>query len=154
MWEKTRKIIHISCDAIEFILAVLVGIALIVSLVLQTPTMANILLESNSTAGFTEVLEEVMNIVVGIEFIKMLCKPNTDNVIEVLLFLVARHMIIGEHDALDIFLSVLSIAILFTVRQLFHILHERKSYLSRSISKKIYGDTTLEQVEEEAKKED
>ena len=78
-------------------------------------------------------------LVIGIEFIKMLCKPNPDNVIEVLLFLVARHMIIDENTALDILLSVLSIAILFIVRQAFHIVHERKSQLVNKVAQKIHG---------------
>lgn len=126
MWEKTRKIMHQICDAIEFLLAIIVCIALIASLVMQAPGMVDVLKEANSTAGFIEVLEQIMNIVVGIEFIKMLCKPNTDNVIEVLIFLIARHMIIGENSALDIFLSVLSMAILFVVKQGTHIVREKK----------------------------
>ena len=50
------------------------------------------------------------------EFIKMLCRPSADNVIEVLIFLTARHMIVGGSSSLDIFLSVLSVALLYGVR--------------------------------------
>lgn len=140
MWEKIRKGIHVTCDVVEFVLAIIVGGSLIVSLVLQAPGLLQMLMESESTAGFIEVLEEIMNLVVGIEFIKMLCKPNPDNVIEVLLFLVARHLIIGEHAAFDIFLSVVSIAILFLVRQLFHIVHERKHYMAKKVADWIYKE--------------
>lgn len=139
MWEKTRKIMHQICDILEFLLAIIVCIALVAAMVMQAPGMVKMLTESNGTEGFIEVLEQIMNMVVGIEFIKMLCKPNPDNVIEVLLFLVARHMIIDENTALDILLSVLSIAILFIVRQAFHIVHERKSQLVNKVAQKIYG---------------
>ena len=48
----------------------------------------------------------------------MLCKPNAENSFEVLIFLVSRHMIIGNTSALDMFLSVVSIAILCVLRRL------------------------------------
>lgn len=149
--EKLRKGMHVACDVIEFLLAIIVCVALIASLFIQAPGMIGILIHSDSTAGFIEVLEQIMNIVVGIEFIKMLCKPNPDNVIEVLLFLVARHMIVGNNSAMDIFVSVLSIAILFIVRQAFHIVHERRNHLVRHVATKIYGEDEVQAPKKEEK---
>lgn len=68
-----------------------------------------LLLKSGNTAEFLIFLEDMFSLVVGIEFIKMLCRPSADNVIEVLIFLTARHMIVGGSSSLDIFLSVLSV---------------------------------------------
>ena len=64
----------------------------------------------------TDVCVFACGVMVGIEFIKMLCKPSAENVIEVLVFLIARHMIIGSNSALDILLSVVSVALLYGVR--------------------------------------
>lgn len=50
-----------------------------------------LLLKSGNTAEFLIFLEDMFSLVVGIEFIKMLCRPSADNVIEVLIFLTARH---------------------------------------------------------------
>lgn len=75
-----------------------------------------LLLKSGNTAEFLIFLEDMFSLVVGIEFIKMLCRPSADNVIEVLIFLTARHMIVGGSSSLDIFLSVLSVALLYGVR--------------------------------------
>ena len=50
----------------------------------------------------------------------MLCKPNSDNVIEALVFLVSRHMVIGTNSAIDNLFSIISIAILFLVKALIH----------------------------------
>lgn len=55
-----------------------------------------LLLKSGNTAEFLIFLEDMFSLVVGIEFIKMLCQPSADNVIEVLIFLTARHMIVAE----------------------------------------------------------
>ena len=47
----------------------------------------------------------------------MLCKPNAANVIEVLVFLISRHMIIQETTAIEDLLSVISISLLFTFQR-------------------------------------
>jgi len=116
MREKARKIIQRVCDIIELLVAVAVGLGLIYSVILYIPFGLELLARSGDTTEFLVFLEDMFNIVVGIEFIKMLCKPSSDNVIEVLVFLVARHMIIGSSSAFDIFLSVLSVALLYAVR--------------------------------------
>lgn len=41
-----------------------------------------------------EFLDAVLGVVIGVEFLKMLCKPNTANIIEALIFVIARHMIV------------------------------------------------------------
>lgn len=116
MREKARNFIQKSCDVLELLVAVAVGVGLIVSLILYIPEGVALLTESGDTSTFLLFLEDMFSVVVGIEFIKMLCKPSAENVIEVLVFLIARHMIIGSNSALDILLSVVSVALLYGVR--------------------------------------
>lgn len=66
---------------------------------------------------FMEYLDAVFNVVIGIEFLKMLCKPSSANIIEVLIFLIARHMIVQTTTPLEDLLSVVSIGILFFFRR-------------------------------------
>ena len=116
MREKTRDLIQKCCDVLELVLAVAVGVGLIVSLVRYIPSAIALLTGKGGTAAFLQFLEEIFGIVVGIEFIKMLCKPSAENVIEVLVFLIARHMIIGSNSALDILLSVVAVILLYLLR--------------------------------------
>lgn len=116
MREKARNFIQKSCDVLELLVAVAVGVGLIVSLLLYIPEGVALLTKSGDTATFLLFLEDMFSVVVGIEFIKMLCKPSAENVIEVLVFLIARHMIIGSNSALDILLSVVAVALLYGVR--------------------------------------
>lgn len=116
MRERARNFIQKSCDVLELLVAVAVGVGLIVSLILYIPEGVALLTESGDTSTFLLFLEDMFSVVVGIEFIKMLCKPSAENVIEVLVFLIARHMIIGSNSALDILLSVVSVALLYGVR--------------------------------------
>ena len=130
MWNKARSFIQKSCDVLELLVAVAVGIGLVVSLILYIPDGAALLLKSGSTADFLLFLEDMFSLVVGIEFIKMLCKPSAENVIEVLVFLIARHMIIGSNSALDILLSVVSVTLLYGVRLVLR--REKQKYLKEN----------------------
>ena len=120
MLDIIRKYVHIVCEVIELFFAMLVGLALVVAVVRFVPELGSYMAGYHGTDMFLEVLEEIFSLVVGIEFIKMLCKPNTDNVIEALVFLVARHMIIVTNSAIDNLFSIISIAILFLVKAFIH----------------------------------
>ena len=112
--------IFIVSEVLVLFFALLVGLALVVAVVRFVPEIGSYMAGYHGTDMFLEVLEEIFSLVVGIEFIKMLCKPNTDNVIEALVFLVARHMIIVTNSAIDNLFSIISIAILFLVKAFIH----------------------------------
>ena len=130
MEKKVRGIIQKGCDALELLVAVAVGMGLIVSLILYIPDGVALLTKSGSTSTFLQFLEDMFSVVVGIEFIKMLCKPSAENVIEVLVFLVARHMIIGSSTALDIRLSVVPVVLLYAVRLVLR--REKQKFLEKN----------------------
>lgn len=120
VWEKMKAVSQKICDILELIVAVIVLVAVVMVIIKFLPELRELLLTGATLEKFLIFLEQIFSIVVGIEFLKMLCKPNSDNVIEVLVFLVARHMIIGSNSAVDNLLSILSIAILFLIRSYFH----------------------------------
>ena len=59
----------------------------------------------------------MFNIVIGIELLKMFCRHDLDSVVEVLLFAVARQVIIEHTSMVDNLLCMLSVAILFCIRK-------------------------------------
>ena len=63
------------------------------------------------------LLQRALDIVIGIEFIKMLAKHSPGSALEVLLYAIARHMIVGHESAVENFISVASIALIFFVRK-------------------------------------
>ncbi len=71
------------------------------------------------SASLTEFLEMAINIAVGVEFVKMLCKHTPETIIEVLLFATARQMIVYHNSALDTLIGVICIAGLFATRKYF-----------------------------------
>ena len=70
-----------------------------------------------NSESFNRFLALALNIVVGIEFLKMLCRHSMDAVIEVLLFTLARQLIVTQHSMLEGLLCIIGIAILFVVRK-------------------------------------
>ena len=65
--------------------------------------------------GFSNFLEVSFNVIVGLEFLKMIIKQTPGSVVEVLLFAISRQMIVYHASALENFLGVLAIAVLFLV---------------------------------------
>lgn len=124
--EKVRKIIQKICGLLDLIAAVLVLIAIlcsIFSLVRDVGVFQRLL---TNPSEFKHYLEQVFMLVIGIEFLGMLCRPSSENVIEVLIFLVARHMIVGDTTPYQDFVSVISVALLCVVRRYLRVAEEKQ----------------------------
>ena len=62
-------------------------------------------------------LEKVMTFAIGVEFVKMLCTHTPGTVIEVLLFAIARQMIVGHVSGFEVLAGVAAIAGLFATHK-------------------------------------
>jgi len=121
MWEKLSKRLLKMCDIFEIVISILVFVGILATLVSYLiPGMVSLFHTSTGTEQFLVYLEDIFNLVVGLEFMKLLCRISSDNIIEVLVILIARHMIIEAHVALDIFLSAISIVLLLLLRAALH----------------------------------
>ena len=89
----------------EVVLSGIVLIALLMSIVPLLRLMPGLLTDADSMEVHT-FLERALDIVIGIEFIKMLAKHSPGSVLEVLLYAIARHMIVGHEDAVQNLVSV------------------------------------------------
>ncbi|MDE7017541.1 MAG: hypothetical protein K2P65_08205 [Lachnospiraceae bacterium] len=118
--QKFKKAIQkISAILEQFVaLMVLAGILLTIGSLLKDFAIFRALLDDVSV--FQAYLEDIFMIVIGIEFLQMLCRPNSDNIMEVLIFLVARHMIVSETTPFEDFVSVISIILLCVLRRYLH----------------------------------
>ena len=110
-----NRIIQAS-SLLEVLLSGLVLIGLLLSVVPLIRWMPGLLFDGNE-AEIRTFLERSLDIVIGIEFIKMLAKHSPGSVLEVLLYAIARHMIVGHESAVENFISVASIALIFFVRK-------------------------------------
>lgn len=120
MWERLKKWTQVACDVLELVVAAIVLIGVIIAIVRLVPQLGEYFYSKEPAEGFSIFMEHVLAVVIGIEFLQMLCRPNSDNVVEVLIFLVARHMIVGSTTSLEDFVSVISIILLCLLRRYLH----------------------------------
>lgn len=60
---------------------------------------------------------DALKLIIGIEFVKMLIRQTPETVVEVLLFAMARKLIIGTFTSVDIVVGIGAIAVLFVIRR-------------------------------------
>lgn len=124
--ERLKASVKLICLGLEMIAAclMLVGILLTICSLVKDVDLFRHLFED--TSAFREYMEKILTLVIGIEFLMMLCRPNSENVLEVLIFLVARHMIVGETTPYQDFVSVVSVTILCVTRRYLRINSEKR----------------------------
>ena len=105
---------------LEVVLSGIVLAALLMGIVPLVELMPGLLTDADSLEIRT-FLERALDIVIGIEFIKMLAKHSPGSSLEVLLYAIARHMVVGHESALENLLSVGAIALIFIVRKFFFV---------------------------------
>ena len=64
-----------------------------------------------------EIMIAFFNLVIGLEFIKMLIKHTPESVIEVLMFIISRQMIMYHEESFALLIGVVAIAGLFAVKK-------------------------------------
>lgn len=104
-------------DIFEIGIAIIVAFGFIISvypLVRELPLLGSM---SQGTVSYRHFLESALDLVIGIEFIKMLIKHTPGSVIEVLLFALSRHMVLEGGNSMENLLTVCAIAIIFVIRK-------------------------------------
>jgi len=67
--------------------------------------------------SFERILSTILTLVIGVEFTKMMCKHTPDTVIDVLLFAIARQMVIYHDSILSMLIGAVAIAGLFAAKK-------------------------------------
>ena len=115
-----RNYIIQASTLLEIVLSGLVLIGLLLSIVPLLKWMPGLLFDGND-AEIRTFLERSLDIVIGIEFIKMMAKHSPGSSLEVLLYAIARHLVVGHDSAFENLLSVGAIALIFIVRKFFFV---------------------------------
>ena len=114
---KIPNFIYRIAQFLEILISVIVIVAIAVSLY---AVLVELHVMANSPANvdmLTEFLATAFTVVIGIEFLKMLSRHNMSSVVEVLLFAIARQMVIEHTTAVENLIMVISIGLLFIIRK-------------------------------------
>ncbi len=105
-----RRILHI----LELTIAAISVVVLVVSLGVEVYRMVTV------ADYFTDVhnfLHNILTIVVGLEFVRMLIDMTPGNTLEVLIMATARHIIMNHNNDWTLLIGIVCIAILFAIRR-------------------------------------
>ena len=115
--KRFNEIIYNTARYTEIILSVVILIVIALAGISMIHDITRISLWDMDIDFFTEFLSNALSLVVGVEFIKMLCRHSAQNVVEVLLFATARQMVVEHLETWQTLIGVAAIAILFAIRK-------------------------------------
>lgn len=98
-------------------------IIMIVNLIIELPDTLSDTIENDA---FNEFLSSALSLVVGIEFVKMLCNYTSETVIEVLMMATARQMVVEHLSPINTLIGTAAIAALFTIRKFLFVPEEKE----------------------------
>lgn len=106
----TARYTEIALSIVIIIVIALSGLRLIL-------TTAGTSIMDMDTSFFTSFLSQALSLVVGVEFVKMLCRHSAQTVVEVLLFATARQMVVEHLNPTQTLIGIVGITILFAIRK-------------------------------------
>lgn len=115
--QKSQRFLNSVAFFLELILAVIVIFIISMQIFSLGKLFYIHVSDPNVTVQYASFLKEALGIIIGVEFLKMLCQHSMNSVIDVLLFVLARHLIVMESTMLEGLLCIVSVAILFSIRK-------------------------------------
>lgn len=120
--EKTEQIFKVVATKTSFYLEVLMSVFVLIGsvicIVFMVPQLGDLIRAGGTAEAFMSYLEQIFTIAIGIEFLKMLCRPTSENVLETITFLVARNMVINHGTPLENLFSAITIIGLAVAKRL------------------------------------
>lgn len=120
---KLRKIVARISSYIEIFISILILIGIVVATInLGTELILmskEALVRKEVMIPIEEYLALGLQLIIGVEFVKMICKHTVGSTIDVLLFAIARKLVVSHGSSIDLLLGIIAIAILFIVKRYF-----------------------------------
>lgn len=111
MIQKLVRYLNLIARGLEIAISVVVLFAVVAQFA-SLPTLFRVYVFGNdSMKSFHTFLDNILTLAIGLEFFRMICFSNADAVLEVILFVLAHHMLVSGTTALDNLLNVIGIAI-------------------------------------------
>lgn len=120
MKERVRELMSVVSIVFELLVAVLLLVALFAALLGLVQSLSPAQLVKDPEL-FSEFLSLASTLVIGVEFVNMLCNHSMGVVIEIMLLAIARQMIVTHTSPLENLLAVLSVGLLYLFRKYLYI---------------------------------
>ncbi len=124
--DKISKKLNQFAEVLELILAVIIGIAVVIGIGTAIKHIFSISnLELITYDSFKELLSYILILVIGVEFILMLITHSATKITQLVVFVIARKMLIYGHNMLDMLLGSLAVAVIFGTLKFFSVEDEQ-----------------------------
>jgi uncharacterized membrane protein (DUF373 family) len=117
MKKKIQHALNNTADYLEIAISSLVIVIIVIAFIGLVQNFGFFMVNKQDTEAFTTSLGSIMNIVIGIEFLKMLTKHNLSSVVEVLMFAIARKLLIDHPNIKEYLIGVIAITVLLVARK-------------------------------------
>ena len=113
---------------VKFLLKTAWVLELIIALFILVVTVVQMVLTGKDSLDYltlgqfslNEFFANTMNIIVGLEFVKMLILHTPQAVTDVLLFAIARQLVVTHSSSMDTLLGVAAVALIFVIKKFLH----------------------------------
>ena len=117
MKRKLNDIIYTISRYTEIFLSAVMLLVIITLIIPMLYNFIRIPLLDLTPGQFTEFLGNAMTLLIGVEFVKMLAKHTAENLLEVLMFAIARQMVVEHLNTIETLIGVVAIAVIFAIRK-------------------------------------
>ena len=107
--EYLRRKVAFFASVIEISISIIVLIAIVIAGIQVVREVFSLAGDPKAHEGFTVFLGHAFNLIIGVEFIKMLAKHTPGSAIEVLLFAIARQMVVEHTSPLENLIGIVTI---------------------------------------------
>ena len=116
---------HMKGSVVKFLLKSAWVLEMLIALFILLVTVVQMVLTANDSLHYlslgefslNEFFASTLNIVVGLEFIKMLVLHTPRAVTDVLLFAIARQLVVTHSTSMDTLLGVAAVALIFVIKK-------------------------------------
>lgn len=117
MKRKLNEIIYTISRYTEIVLSAVMLLVIITLIIPMLYNFIRIPLLDISPEQFTEFLGNALTLLIGVEFVKMLAKHTAENLLEVLMFAIARQMVVEHLNMVETLIGVVAITVIFAIRK-------------------------------------
>ena len=117
MKRKLNDIIYAVSRYTEILLSAVMLLVIITLIIPMLYNFIRIPLLDITSEQFTEFLGNALTLLIGVEFVKMLAKHTAENLLEVLMFAIARQMVVEHLNMVETLIGVIAIAVIFAIRK-------------------------------------
>ena len=117
MKRKLNEIIYTVSRYTEILLSAVILLVIVILIIPMVHNFITIPLLEITDEQFTAFLGDALTLLIGVEFVKMLAKHTAENLLEVLMFAIARQMVVEHLNMTETLIGVVAIAVIFSIRK-------------------------------------